>query len=234
MTGLQLALWLALAQTQEAPAPAEEAPAVEQKAEEAAPATAAEPAVPRAAAAPAVKGADEVAKLVQRWPQLSAPERTQALAELQTKYGQAAFNPVLPASDLDFDHWLKASETEQAGLVVRRFLTDLVALDVGAVMKSVGLPFALEDRRYSAPDELKDELARLLRSKRADLWETYDVVMLSPTDMEKKHGKPPARLTNWSWRAPKTLLAVCNVSGHAAVLLMRQVGATWQVTGYHD
>jgi hypothetical protein len=52
--------------------------------------------------------------------------------------------------------------------------------------------------------------------------------------MEKKYGKPPARLSSWAWRQPNTFVAVGNLSGHATILLLHQVGAAWQVIGFHD
>jgi hypothetical protein len=52
--------------------------------------------------------------------------------------------------------------------------------------------------------------------------------------MEKKYGQPPARLRNWPWRQGQQFLVVGNVSGRAAIVLLRNVGMTWQVIGYHD
>jgi hypothetical protein len=52
--------------------------------------------------------------------------------------------------------------------------------------------------------------------------------------MEKKYGKPPARLNNLQWRGQHTWIAVGNLSGHAAVAVLRLDGQRWNVIGYHD
>jgi len=97
-----------------------------------------------------------------------------------------------------------------------------------------GLPFMLEDRRIDRADELRSEWVKNLRAKRTDLLVLYDVELLTPPEMEKKYGAPPRRLSGWSWRSANTSLAVGNLSGHAMVLLLRPVGAAWQIVGFHD
>jgi hypothetical protein len=123
---------------------------------------------------------------------------------------------------------------DQARVVARQFLEDLIAGDSRALVTASGLPFYLEDRRVDRLDELRSEWTRALRSRRADLLTLYSLEILTPADMEKKYGKAPARLAQWNLRAPNTLIAVGNLSGHATVLLLRQVGMTWQVLGFHD
>ena len=75
---------------------------------------------------------------------------------------------------------------------------------------------------------------RSLRSRRTDLLKLYSVEILTPAEMEKKYGKPPARLSAWPLKSGTTFVAVANLSGHAAIVLLRQAGAAWQVVGFHD
>ncbi len=93
----------------------------------------------------------------------------------------------------------------------------------------------LEDKKINTPDELYEELTRQLRHKRTDMLTLYGIEILSPSDMEKKYGKPPARLSNFPIHgAGKTFVTVANLSGHGAVAAYRQVGTDWRMVGYHD
>lgn len=224
------ALGLVLAQEPDAPtAPApEEAPAAAE------PAPSAGPTAPAAAAAAKPKGADEVTKLLQKLPSMSEEEKAKALEAIVKQYGVTEANPVLPGVDTDLDKYLALPPKDQAAVVARGFLTDLIEGDSGRLVARAGLPFFLEGRRIDRTDDLKAEWSRTVRSRRTDLLTLYGVEVLAPADMEKKYGKAPQRLSGWSWRAPNTFVAVANVSGHATVLLLRQAGAAWQVVGFHD
>lgn len=226
------ALGLVLAQEPDAPAapPPEEAPA----AATAEPAPAAGPAAPAAAAAPKPKGAEEVTKLLQKLPSMSEEEKAKALEAIVKQYGVTETNPVLPGVDTDLDKYLALPPKDQAAVVARGFLTDLIDGDSGRLVARAGLPFFIEGRRIDRADDLKAEWSRTVRSRRTDLLTLYGVEVLAPADMEKKYGKAPQRLSSWNWRAPNTFVAVANVSGHATVLLLRQAGAAWQVIGFHD
>ena len=125
-------------------------------------------------------------------------------------------------------------ELEQVRTMARMFMTQLIAGDARGVTQLAGFPFQLEDRKLTTPEELHREWLKNLRPKRTDLLSLYDVEILSPSEMEKKYGRPPARVAALPWRAPNTYVAVANVSGHAAVLVLRQYGVNWQVVGYTD
>lgn len=222
------ALCLALSQDPEAAPPPAEAPAEEAPAEGTpAPAVAA-PSQARP------KGADEVNRAVQKLPSLSPDDREAALSQLIKQFGAAETNPVLPLDDVNLGKYLELEPLKQAEVVARGFLADLIAGDTTRLIARSGYPFFLEGRRIDRAEELKAQWGVSLRSRRADLLKLYSVEVLQPADMEKKYGKPPQRLNSWSWRAPNTLVAVGNLSGHPTVLLLRQVGAAWQVVGFHD
>lgn len=125
-------------------------------------------------------------------------------------------------------------ETEQVKYSAREFFTQLIAGDARNITNNCGLPFQLEERRLQTPEELFQEWLRNLRAKRTDLLTLYDIEVLAPADMEKKYGKPPQRLSQLPWRGQKTYVAVANLSGHAAIAVFRQAGASWVVVGYAD
>ncbi|MBK7860752.1 MAG: hypothetical protein IPJ65_19545 [Archangiaceae bacterium] len=125
-------------------------------------------------------------------------------------------------------------EVEQVKYSAREFFTQLIAGDARNITQSCAFPFQLEERKLQNPDELFQEWLRNLRAKRTDLLTLYDIEVLSPADMEKKYGKPPARLANLPWRNPKTYVAVANLSGHAAVAVFKNTGTAWAVVGYAD
>ncbi len=92
----------------------------------------------------------------------------------------------------------------------------------------------LEDRRFDTEDELFAVWLKNLREKRTDLLTLYGLEVLTPADMEKKYGKPPARLAQFPYKAARSYVVVGNLSGHAAVVVFRQVGTRWKAAAYHD
>jgi hypothetical protein len=113
---------------------------------------------------------------------------------------------------------------------------DLISGDARGLVLLSGYPFQLEDRRLEMPDELHKEWLKNLRSKRTDLLTLYDLEVLTPSEMEKKYGKPPARLGSLPLRAPRTYVVVANLSGHAAIAVFRPGtnALAWQMVSYHD
>jgi hypothetical protein len=184
--------------------------------------------------APRAKGADEAAKLLKKWGELKPAERLPMLEQVQKQYGQTGSNPVLPPPDFDFDKYTALTAIDQARITARDFFSDLVTNDTTGLLAHSGFPFMLEDRRFERPEDLRHEWLKSLRSKRTDLLKLYEVEVLTPTDMEKKYGPPPRRLASWNWRGSNTYLAVANLSGHAAIVMLKPVGAAWQVVAYHD
>ena len=116
----------------------------------------------------------------------------------------------------------------------RRFFTQLLAGDVRALSGEVALPFQLEGRSLEGREELLGELLRQTRSRRGDRLTLDDVDVLSPAEMEARYGRPPARLGALNWTAPSTLVAVGNLSGHAAVVLFKLAGGRYQAFAFTD
>lgn len=221
---------LALAQ-----APAEgDAPAPAAEASPAATTPAPEDAPPAPASAQSRNNA-EVQRLVKRAKEAATPEERNAiLQEVFERFANPEGNSLMPPVTWDTARFLSLPPQEQASLVARSFLEGILTGDGRTMMAVSGLPFALEDRRVDRLDDLRNEWARILRSRRADLLTLYSIDVLTPAEMEKKYGRPPQRLSRWDFRRPNTYLAVANLSGHAAVLMLRQAGVTWQVVGFHD
>lgn len=220
------ALCLALTQEPE-PAPPTAAPAPVEAGD-----LAPIPPLPSGPARP--KGTDEVNRLLLKLPSMKPEERVAALEAISKQFGQVESNPVLPGIDVDLDRYLGLAPAQQVQVVARGFFTDLIAADTGRLVARAGFPFFMEARRIDRPEELHTQWGKSLRSRRADLLKLYSVDVFLPADMEKKYGKPPQRLSGWNWRSPNTYVAVGNLSGHAAVLLLHQAGAAWQVIGFHD
>lgn len=186
------------------------------------------------AAAPKSKAADDVQRLLSRLPSMTEDQRAEALEALARQYGAADTSPVLPSADTHLGRYLSLTPAEQGFIAAREFTLDLISGDGARLMSHAGFPFFLEGRRVDRPEELRTEWAKALRSRRTDLLTLYGIEVLTPAEMEKRYGRPPQRLSAWPWRAPNTQVAVVNLSGHAAILLLRQAGAAWQVVGFHD
>jgi len=116
----------------------------------------------------------------------------------------------------------------------KRFFADLIAGNPAALVEQSAFPFYLENRKITQPRELLQEWTRNLNRKRTDLLVLYGIEVLTPTEMEKKYGKPPRHLAAIPWRGPDTYLAVANLSGHAAVTIFRRVDGAWRVIAFHD
>lgn len=177
---------------------------------------------------------DELSRLINKLKDATPEQRRALLDEIQKKYGLGSPTPMVPGADIDVGRYRELSEPEQAKVSARDFLNELLAGNASGAAAHCGTPFMMEDHRYDKAEEVRAEWARHLRSKRTDLLSVYDVEVFTPAEMEKKYGKPPGRLSSWNWRGSGVLIVVANVSGRAAVLLMRQFGAVWQVVGYHD
>lgn len=127
-------------------------------------------------------------------------------------------------------------EPDQVRYFARAWFQALISGDARLATSMSAMPFQFEERTVRTPDDLKAEWLKTLRSRRVDLLELYDLEVLTPVEMEKKYGKPPARLSGLHWRDPKTYVVVGNLSGRAAVVVFRAVpaGFGWQAVGYHD
>jgi hypothetical protein len=117
----------------------------------------------------------------------------------------------------------------------RFILENLLTGDARRAANEFLYPFQLEDKRYNTPEELVAAWVKQLRVKRTDLMTLYDIEVLSMAEMEKKYGKPPARLGLGSLKDPDLYVAVSNLSGRAAILIFRApVGAPPKAFAYTD
>ncbi len=116
----------------------------------------------------------------------------------------------------------------------RAFFTALLAGETGTLVSQAELPFFLEDKRITSPEQLKSEWLNQLRSKRTDLLAFKGFEVLTPAEMEQRFGKLPARLSSWPIGVGRTYLVVANLSGRAAVALYHEVGGDWRIVAYHD
>ncbi|MFZ5468456.1 MAG: hypothetical protein ACOZIN_03370 [Myxococcota bacterium] len=129
----------------------------------------------------------------------------------------------------------QAEQAEAVALLARLYFERLLQADAHALVELSHFPFHLEDRAVSSPDELLQEWLKHLRSRRTDLLTLYGVEVLTPQEMEKKYGKPPSRLSALPWRGANTFLAVANISSHAAIAVVKNVGGgQWKVIAFHD
>jgi hypothetical protein len=125
----------------------------------------------------------------------------------------------------------QAQEVERQA---RAFFEALLSANAKSATTLCSVPFVLEDRTIKSSEELVEAWSLQIRNKRVDLLSLGEVEILTPTEMEKKYGKPPARLTSFPWKGPNTYLAVTRLAGHAAVAVFRESNGTARVIAYHD
>ncbi|MBJ6762887.1 hypothetical protein JGU66_19155 [Myxococcaceae bacterium JPH2] len=132
----------------------------------------------------------------------------------------------------------EAPEPDDAQTEIRqeaRFLfQSLLSGDVRNAAAELTYPFQLEDKHIGTPEELVQAWVKQIRLKRTDLVTLYDIEVMTLADMEKKHGKAPARLGLDLRNTKDVWVAVGNLSGHAAIFLFRDGGDQWRAFAYTD
>ncbi|ATB40133.1 hypothetical protein CYFUS_005581 [Cystobacter fuscus] len=126
------------------------------------------------------------------------------------------------------------SEPERIRKDAHALVDSLLAGDVRGCVGYLAFPFQLEERRFDAPEPLVATWVKELRNKRTDLVTLYDIEVLPYAELERKYGKPPARLGAIIPRGTEVYAAVANLSGHAAVILYRQTDEGWKAFAYTD
>jgi len=226
----------ALAQeAQEAAAPpAESAP----KAPEPAPAAESAPATESAPAA-AAPAAEKPARRSRAPKQEAAPESpppapaAQAPAPAPIAAPPAQAPAPVPAALAALDP--ETSKREDVREEARYLLSSLLSGDVRSIAPSLSYPFQLEERRFDTPESLVVTWIKQLRQKRTDLITLYDIEVLPYAELEKKYGKPPARLGAIVPRGSgEVYAAVANLSGRAAIILYRETIEGWSAFAYTD
>jgi hypothetical protein len=92
----------------------------------------------------------------------------------------------------------------------------------------------LEGQRFGSPGSAMAAWAQVLDSRRGIEYRLYNLEIFTPEQMEKRYGKPPARLTQLPWRGPRTFIAVANLSGRAAIAVFRVEGEAITLAGFTD
>ena len=127
----------------------------------------------------------------------------------------------------------EAATRDQVRSVARYLFQSLMLGDARSITSELIYPFLLEEKRYGTPEELVAAWVKELRSKRTDLITLYDVEVLSFSELEKKYGKPPARL-GYNLTGMQGYAAVGNLSGRAAIFLFRATPQGWRAFAYTD
>lgn len=214
------------------------APVLAQEAQEAPAAPAAQPAAAPAAAtteqAPSGEAAPAEKPVRQRRAKqedAAAPaQATQAPAPQAPAPAPTAAAPAAAPAAEPQPGSVQAEVREEARYLVSYLLTN----DVRSAVPMLAFPFQLEERRFDTPESLIVTWVKQLRNKRTDLITLYDIEVLPYAEMEKKYGKPPARLGAIVSRGTEVYAAVANLSGHAAVILYKQDGMGWKAFAYTD
>ncbi|MFP2933320.1 hypothetical protein ACLESO_50875, partial [Pyxidicoccus sp. 3LG] len=116
----------------------------------------------------------------------------------------------------------------------RYLFQGLLMGDVRSTANELFYPFQLEDKRYATPEELVAAWVKQLRLKRTDLITLYDVEVMTLAELEKKYGKPPARLGLDLRDTTDLWAAVGNLSGRPGVFLFRPYRDEYRAFAYTD
>ncbi|HYR55412.1 MAG TPA: hypothetical protein VEM39_04790 [Myxococcaceae bacterium] len=136
-----------------------------------------------------------------------------------------------PAPDAGFD---ADSDVSAVLSQARTYFADLLAQRIPEVVEQSETPFYLEGRRVGSRGELASKWTQNLADKRLDLLALYGIEILTPSEMLKRYGNPPSRLSTLPWRRPRTYLAVANISGRATIAVFHRSAAGWRVAGFSD
>ena len=201
---------------------------------------AAEPA-PAAGSAPATQAAPTPADKPARRTQ--APKQDAAPASPAQAPAPAAAPAVQTPSLRTGPVAMPANPGELTATEIQEVLSDearvllgyLLNGDVRNVAPTLAYPFQLEERQFDTPESLVVTWVKQLRQKRTDLIALYDIEILSYAELEKKYGKPPARLGAIVPRGGADVYAaVANLSGRGAIILYRYTSEGWLAFAYTD
>jgi len=118
---------------------------------------------------------------------------------------------------------------------LRGFFSELLLGETARVAEACSVPFQLEHARLATRPELLKALSLALRERPNAPSVLQGLEVLTPQELEEKHGKPPARLKDFPWKRPGTWVGVANLSGRGAVVtVVRTDDDAWLVTGYSD
>jgi hypothetical protein len=205
------------------------APALAQDAAPAAEAPAPAPVAPT----PAPEKAPAAAEKAPAAPAQPAPAPRKPTAPPPAQAPAAAAPRPAASSDPDLSPEGFARETIQSE--ARFLFQSLLTGDVRSAASELIYPFQLEEKRFNTPEELVQTWVKQLRNRRTDLITLYDIEVLPIAEMEKKYGKPPARLGLDPRALKDTWAAVGNLSGHAAIFLFRGgSNMEWHAFAYTD
>ena len=211
-----------------APAQADESPA--EPREEAAP-----PPARKRRPKPAPKPAAKVVKPAPAAPEAKAPEAKAPAPETAAPEAAPKVAEPAPAPSAEETSGSgKLSPRQRVAEEARVFFSLLLTGDVRALGFRLDFPFQLEGRRFTDNEELVSEWVKSLRQRRTDLVTLYDIEVLTPEEMERKHGAPPKRLGALDYRTPNTYVAVANLSGRAAVAVFRITQGSVKAVAYTD
>lgn len=209
-------------------------------------APAAEPEPAKAAELPA--GPAPVPQRRVRAPQPAAPvvdaRPTPVPAPLPSRPPPPVVPPGLPAAAAgtgtgsrdDLAKTFEDETPEQTRLRIARLAFEkLLSGDASYISRGASFPFYLDGRRFDEREALFRELLQQIRARRTDLLSVDAVEILTPDQMLKKHGKPPARLAALPWQAPNTWIAVGNLSGVPVVAIFQEQPKTgWKLVALTD
>lgn len=175
---------------------------------------------------------EQVQKKIEHMKRLTPEQMAKEAEELSKRLEVPQSDPE-PADDAPYDG-LSGPEPKRVAYWARLFFEQLLAGNAHGLVDLSGFPFQLEGHRLADREALYQEWTLQLRARRTDLLTLYGIEVLTPKEMEAKYGKPPARVAALPWRGADTYVAVANVSGKAAIAVLRPLDGEWAVIGFHD
>jgi hypothetical protein len=108
----------------------------------------------------------------------------------------------------------------------------LLAGDVDALAKLTPSGFSFEGRQTWNAADIKAEWLHALEQRPLAGVQLYGVDVMTYEEMVKRHGKPPARLSQLS--LPGTKVAIINLGGRAIVLVFKKKSDGWTPIAISD
>lgn len=178
---------------------------------------------------------DDVARAAAAALKTAPPEVQKAVQAAAAQAARTAEND-RAREQLEAARALEAETPEQVVARISRIAFEkFLSADASYLVRGAGFPFYLDGRRFDEREPLFRELLQQLRARRTDLLSVDAIEVLTPDQMEKKHGRPPARLAALPWRAPNTWIAIGNLSGVPVVALFQQHPRSgWQLVAFTD
>ena len=123
-------------------------------------------------------------------------------------------------------------ERREAARLALRFLGALLASRSAEVASLCATTFSFDGRAVTGAEKVRARWGEILARRQGPPAALNDLELLTPAEASARLGKPPRRLA--SLVGPGSYVALANLSGRPTLVFLGRQGGAWVATGLHD